>query len=44
MFNNPVSNKINKNHNKMEFITCFERLGRLITIDTGNADKDVRGF
>ena len=41
MLANSVSNKIDIDGIRIEYITCFDALGQLVTIDTGNAIEDV---
>ena len=41
MFAKSVSNKIDIDGIRIDYITCFDALGQLVTIDTGNAIEDV---
>ena len=44
MFNKPVSNEIDKDNIRMDFVTFYDEFGRLVTIDYGNPDKDTEVF
>jgi integrase/polyhydroxyalkanoate synthesis regulator phasin len=44
MFNKPVSNEIDKDNIRIDFITITNNLGEIITIDYGDIDKDTAVF
>ncbi|WP_262964410.1 site-specific integrase [Methylobacter psychrophilus] len=41
MFNKSVSKEVDEDHTRIDFITFYDELGRLVTIDTGDDNKDL---